>query len=39
MRGLLADGVLPLLYAEAFLLMGIFVTTYNYISFRLEAAP
>jgi YNFM family putative membrane transporter len=39
MRGLLADRVLPLLYAEAFLLMGVFVTVYNYLSFRLEAPP
>jgi YNFM family putative membrane transporter len=38
-RGLLADKVLPLLYAEGFLLMGVFVTTYNYLSFRLEAPP
>ncbi len=39
MRGLLADRVLPLLYVEGFLLMGVFVTIYNYVSFRLEAAP
>jgi MFS transporter, YNFM family, putative membrane transport protein len=39
MRGLLGDKVLPLLYAEGFLLMGVFVTTFNYISFRLEAPP
>jgi YNFM family putative membrane transporter len=39
MRGLLADEVLPLLYAEGFLLMGVFVTIYNYVSFRLEAPP
>jgi YNFM family putative membrane transporter len=39
MRGLLADKVLPLLYIEGFLLMGVFVTIYNYVSFRLEAAP
>ena len=39
MRGLLADKVLPLLYAEGFLLMGVFVTIYNYVSFRLEAPP
>jgi YNFM family putative membrane transporter len=39
MRGLLADRVLPLLYVEGFLLMGVFVTIYNYISFRLEAPP
>lgn len=28
-----------MLYAEAFLLMGSFVTLYNYIGFRLSAAP
>ena len=39
LRELLADRVLPLLYGEAFLLMGVFVTVYNYMSFRLEAAP
>jgi YNFM family putative membrane transporter len=39
MRGLFADRVLPLLYAEGFLLMGVFVTVYNYIGFRLEAPP
>ena len=39
MRGLFADPVLPLLYAEGFLLMGVFVTLYNYVSFRLEAPP
>jgi YNFM family putative membrane transporter len=38
-RALLADRVLPLLYVEGFLLMGVFVTVYNYVSFRLEAAP
>jgi YNFM family putative membrane transporter len=38
-RGLLGDKVLPLLYAEGFLLMGVFVTTYNYLSFHLEAPP
>jgi MFS transporter, YNFM family, putative membrane transport protein len=38
-RGLLADRALRLLYAEGFLLMGVFVTVYNYIGFRLEAAP
>ncbi len=31
--------MLPLLYAEGFLLMGVFVTLYNYVSFRLEAPP
>jgi YNFM family putative membrane transporter len=39
LRGLFADRVLPLLYVEGFLLMGVFVTIYNYVSFRLEAAP
>jgi MFS transporter, YNFM family, putative membrane transport protein len=39
MRGLLADKVLPLLYVEGFLLMGVFVTLYNYIGFRLESPP
>ena len=38
-RGLLADKVLPLLFAEGFLLMGVFVTIYNYITFRLEGPP
>jgi len=33
------DAALPLLYAEAFLLMGIFVTVYNYVGFRLLAPP
>jgi YNFM family putative membrane transporter len=39
MRGLLADKALPLLYVEGFLLMGVFVTVFNYIGFRLEAPP
>ena len=33
------DPQLPLLYAEAALLMGAFFAVYNYISFRLLAAP
>jgi len=33
------DAALPWLYAEAFLLMGAFVTLYNYVSFRLLAPP
>jgi YNFM family putative membrane transporter len=37
--GLFKDAALPLLYAEAFLLMGVFVTLYNYVSFRLVAPP
>ena len=38
-RALFADRALPLLYAEAFLLMGVFVTIYNYAGFRLLAPP
>ncbi len=38
-RRLLSDGALPWLYAEGFLLMGAFVTVYNYAGFRLEAPP
>ena len=33
------DAALPWLYAEAFLLMGSFITIYNYVSFRLLAPP
>jgi YNFM family putative membrane transporter len=33
------DAALPWLYAEGFLLMGAFVTIYNYVSFRLLAPP
>ena len=36
---LFADRALPLLYAEAFLLMGVFVTIYNYAGVRLLAPP
>jgi YNFM family putative membrane transporter len=36
---LLSDTALPWLYAEGFLLMGAFVTIYNYVGFRLEAPP
>ena len=36
---LLRDPALPLLYAEAFVLMGVFVTIYNYAGFRLLAPP
>jgi YNFM family putative membrane transporter len=36
---LFTDPGLRWLYAEAFLLMGSFVTVFNYISFRLSAAP
>jgi len=36
---LLRDKALPLLYIEGFLLMGAFVTIYNYAGFRLQAPP
>ncbi|MCB5174996.1 MFS transporter [Microvirga lenta] len=35
----LRDSGLRYLYAEAFLLMGAFVTLYNYLGYRLMAAP
>jgi YNFM family putative membrane transporter len=35
----LGDTGLPWLFLEAFLLMGSFVTTYNYIGYRLTEAP
>jgi YNFM family putative membrane transporter len=35
----LADPGLPWLFALAFLLMGVFVSLYNYIGYRLLAAP
>ncbi|UPG96001.1 MFS transporter [Luteibacter aegosomatissinici] len=38
-RDLLKDTGLPWLFAEGFLLMGAFVTIYNYVSFRLLAPP
>jgi YNFM family putative membrane transporter len=38
-RDLFKDRAMPLLYAEAFLLMGVFVTIYNYVGFRLLAPP
>lgn len=38
-RRLFADRALPLLYLEAFVLMGAFVTVYNYAGFHLLAAP
>jgi len=38
-RELFRDRAMPLLYAEAFLLMGVFVTIYNYVGFRLLAPP
>ena len=34
-----ADAGLPWLYALAFLLMGCFVSLYNYLGYRLAAAP
>lgn len=39
MRALFGDRALPLLYGEAFVLMGLFVTVYNYAAFRLVAPP
>ena len=38
-RDLFRDQAMPLLYAEAFLLMGVVVTIYNYVGFRLVAPP
>jgi YNFM family putative membrane transporter len=38
-RAHLADPILLTLYAEAFLVMGAFVTMYNYVVFRLMAPP
>ncbi len=38
-RAHFSDPGLRYLFALSFLLMGAFVTTYNYIGFRLEAAP
>ncbi len=35
----LRDGILPLLFVEGFLLMGSFVTVYNYVGYRLIAPP
>ena len=39
MRVLRSDAALPWLYSEGFLLMGSFVTVYNYVSFHLLAPP
>jgi YNFM family putative membrane transporter len=39
MRILRSDAALPWLYSEGFLLMGSFVTVYNYVSFHLLSAP
>ncbi|RVH21059.1 MFS transporter [Sinorhizobium meliloti] len=38
-RKVLRDRALLLLYAEGFLMMGAFVTVYNYVPFRLVAEP
>lgn len=38
-RAVAADGVLRLLYLQGFLLMGAFVTLFNYVAFRLAAPP
>ncbi|MES2902091.1 MAG: MFS transporter [Pseudomonadota bacterium] len=38
-RGHLADAGLPWLFALAFLLMGVYVSMFNYISYRLQSAP
>lgn len=38
-RALFADRALPWLFLSAFLLMGAFVGVYNYLGFRLSAAP
>jgi YNFM family putative membrane transporter len=39
MAGSFRDPGLRWLYAQAFLLMGSFITTFNYIGFRLSVAP
>lgn len=39
LQTLFADRAMPLLYAEAFLLMGVFVSIYNYAGFRLMGPP
>lgn len=36
---LFRDPAMPILFAEAFVLMGVFVTIYNYAGFRLMAPP
>jgi MFS transporter, YNFM family, putative membrane transport protein len=38
-RLLKSDAALPWLYSESFLLMGAFVTLYNYVAFRLLGPP
>ncbi len=37
--GLFADAGLPWMFAEGFVLLGAFVTVYNYIGYRLMAPP
>jgi len=37
--GMFRDAGLPWLFAEGFLLLGAFVTVYNYLGYRLLAAP
>jgi len=37
--GLFGDAGLPWLFAEGFVLLGAFVTLYNYVGYRLRAAP
>jgi YNFM family putative membrane transporter len=39
MRRLFGDRALPILYGQGFVLMGLFVTVYNYAAFRLTAPP
>ncbi len=39
MKRILSDSYMLRLYGAAFLLMGSFVSVYNYLSFRLETAP
>jgi YNFM family putative membrane transporter len=39
LQTLFADRAMPLLYAEAFMLMGVFVSIYNYAGFRLMGPP
>src|SRR5262249_12875878 len=38
-RYLAQDAALPWLYSEGFLLMGAFITIYNYVAFHLQASP
>lgn len=39
LRRLMADRAMPWLYAESFLIMGAFISIYNYVGFRLLAPP